>query len=365
MKKKKVPFSIKLLIAMAIYAVVFVCAAWFGFSWFWDYIAEYEASRPQNAIEAYMDELNAARIQAYCKPMVDSIDHNIQSVDECNAVIAGALSGGITYARKLSECDDTTMVYMLMSDGKTIGKVTFTAKTVTEHEFPIWSLASETFDMSHLIGQGASVTVPENYHVYAGTVLLTEKYVTQRDILFESVKDYYEDYDLPTKVTYTVEPILGDVTLTVRDPQGNEVTPKDLLDEHHILNSCTAEELEDINSFLDDFLSRYVAYTTNVNLERYDNYDRLKPYLLEGSALQQRMYDALSGLKWVKDRKAKLLHVDPESIIPTGDGHLLCRISYTIQANDKNNQPVEETYAIELVIAQTAEGLKAQSMYSE
>ena len=57
-KHKKKSF-LKFGIGMAIYAIVFLIAAAIGLSKFWDYIAAYEASRPENTMNAYMQQVDA------------------------------------------------------------------------------------------------------------------------------------------------------------------------------------------------------------------------------------------------------------------------------------------------------------------
>ncbi len=365
MKKKKFPYGLKLLIVMAVYALVFVCAGYFGFCWFWDYMDGYEASRPEVAIDAYMNALDSQHIQEHCQPLVDSIDRNLQSEEECYTVIDTALKSGFTCAKKVNECTDDTLVYMILSGGKTIGKVTMTAQQPDEHGFTPWKVTKEEFDLSFLMGQGTSITVPHNYPVYANGHPLNQEYVTESNIPYTLLKNYYDTYALPYKVTYTVPAILGDITLTATDPAGNPMTEDTLNQESVILNSCTPEQIAAVDSFIPQFLDRYVAYTANNGTDREGNYARLSKYLLKDSSLQERMLEALGGLKWVKDRNASVIKLDISSRIPTMDGHYLCTLSYTIKAAGKNDAAVEETYTVDLVLIETEDGLKAKTMYIE
>ena len=364
MKKKRIHFGIKLMIAMTVYALIFVFVAWQGFNWFWDFIDAYEKSRPQTTIDAYMETLDVSRVQDHCSELIAGIDHNIQSEDACLEKIADALKGGISFAKKLNECNDTTTVYMLLSGGKTIGKVTMTAQPADKFGFTPWVVTGESFDLSFLVGKGDSITVPHDYAVYANGTLLGSDYITETDIQYALLKDFYDSYPLPHMVTYQVDAILGDLTLTVSNPAGETVTAEAWADEAVLLNSCTPEQIGEIDGFIDEFLTKYVEYTSNKNKARYDNYQKLSQYLLEGSSLQERMQNALDGLKWVPDRKAHVYSVEIHQRIPFLDGRILCDLTYIVDSYTNNNQPVREELTIQLILSPTENGLKAETMFS-
>ena len=96
-----------------------------------------------------------------------------------------------------------------MSGGKTVGKVTLSAKQADAYGFTPWEVISESFDFSFLIGTGTKLTVPEHYPVYVNGTCLTEEDIVESGIQFALVKDFYAQYSLPTFVTYEVDPILG------------------------------------------------------------------------------------------------------------------------------------------------------------
>ncbi len=364
-KPKKSRFWLILSLCMLVYAIVFICVAYQGFSWFWDFIEAYERSRPQTTIDAYMDQLDTEQVQNGSAELIASIDHNIQSEEDCRLAIADALSGGISYARKLNECNDTTMVYMLLSGGKTIGRVTLSARAADAFGFTPWVVSDESFDMSFLIGQGASITVPEEYPVFANGTQLSSDYITESDIPYSLLEDYYEEYELPSMVTYTVAPILGTVELEVTDPNLNPVTEKAWADQEAFLSNCSDVQKKAVTDFTGEFILAYVNYTTNSGgLSRYDNYAKLSKYLVEGSSLQKRMKEALDGLMWVTSRQAEILSVSVDRCIHTLDGYYLCNITYSARSITYGGVKVDETFQIQLILTETAQGLRAETMHS-
>ncbi len=361
-KQKKLPYGLKLTIAMSIYAVVFVCVAYFGFTWFWDYIDAYEKSRPLTTMEGYMAQLDAWDVVDGSQDLIDTIDHNIQSEDACREAIANALSGGFSYARKLNECNDATTVYMLMSGGKTVGKVTLSAQAADKFGFTPWVVTSQSFDMSFLIGEGTSVTVPSDFPVYVNGTMLTEEYRTETGIHYPLLEEFYEEFDLPYMVSYQVDAILGDLEVTVTDAQGNPVTPELWADEEAFLSSCTQEQLQQVTRFSEDFLLAYVNYTTNTGGTRFENYDKVTPYLLEGSVLQERVKKALDGLMWVTSRNAEILSINLDRCIPTLDGHMICDLTYEVNSMTIGGVRVDETFRVQIILTQTENGYKAAAM---
>lgn len=360
-RRKQIPYAIKVLIAAILYAGVFAVAVMFGLSKFWDYIAAYEQSRSQNTIDAYMAQLTVSHMQDSAADLIASIDHNIQSEDACRQKIADSLSGGVTCARKLSECSDNQQVYMLLSGGKTIGKVTLTAQEADEFGFAPWEVTAETFDFSFLIGTGTKLTVPHNYPVYVNGTCLSSDYITESGMHFQLIEDFYETYSLPTMVTYEVAPILGELDVSVTDPQGNSVTQQEALDEVLVLNNCTESEIAELNSLVEGFIDTYVRYTSNADEDLQGNLDRLLTNILPDSALAQRMKDAKHGLRWMGDQHAKILSVTTHHRIHFLDGHYLYDVTYEFETNyrGKVNTTIEN---LKLIITPTESGLKVERM---
>ncbi len=361
-QKKKLPYSLKLTVILSVYAAVFVCVGYFGFSWFWDYIQAYENSRPAVVIEAYVEQFDPQDAVISSQTMISDIDHNIQNKEQCVEAVKNAVSGGISYARNLKECTDTTTVYMLLSNGKTVGKATLIAQEADEFGFTPWTLGDVTFDFSFLIGEGTSVTVPSDYTVYVNGVQLSQDYITETNIYYEFLEEYYDRYALPYMVTYSVEPILGDLEVTVADPHGNPVTPEAWADPVAFLSTATDTQLAEIKSFSRKFIVAYVNYTTNSGgADRHENYATILPYLVPNTPLRDRIDKALDGLSWVSPRQAEVHSVNIDQCIPTQDGYMLCTVTYRFSAINITYDRDETTITAQLVLKDTGNGYKVES----
>ena len=360
-KRKKLPYAVKMLIAVVLYGSIVAVAVFFGLSKFWDWAAAYENTRPQNTIDAYMDQLTVSHMQDSASGLIASIDHNIQTEAQCRQKIADALQGGIIYARKLSECNDQQQVYMLMSGGKTVGKVVLTAQQANEFGYTPWVVTSESFDFSFLIGTGTQVTVPAHYLVYVNGTCLNEDYIVEQGMQFQLVKDFYEEYKLPTMVTYAVEPILGALDVVITDADGNVVTPEEALDEVAVLNNCSEAEIAQLDTLAEEYIRSYVRYTSNADEDLDGNLDQLLKNILSGSALAQRMKDAKHGLRWIGDQKATILSITTHHRIRFLDGYYLFDVTYEYETNYRGKVSTT-TENIKLIILPTDNGLKVERM---
>lgn len=360
-ESKKLPYLTKLLIAMGIYAGVFIALAAFGLTQFWGYMDAYEHSQSRNAIDSYIAQLDASHIQTYAEDLIASVDHNIQSEEDCRQVLDTALRGGVTYARKLSECTDDKMVYMLMSNGKTIGKVILAAQETDAYGFISWRVQEESFDFSCLLGKSTSVTVPQDYSVTANGHLLGETYIVNRDTPFELLKDFYNDYTLPCLVTYEVPPVLGDVQVVITDPDGNTVTPEDAVNEALVLNNCTDTEAETLDTFAANYIGSYVRFSTNANEALQENYNDLLSYIVPGSALADRMYDALGGMKWVKNQTAQITSTAVHHRIRLPEDYYLYDLTYEVKIVHYG-EATTVSNNVRLILKQEESGLKVERM---
>lgn len=359
---RKKTYSQKMLKTIAIYAAIFLVIAVIGLVIFWNYMDAYEKSQPKNVIDAYLYNLDEAHIQDLTRDFIQSVNHNVQSDEDCLEIIADSIKDGVTYARKMSECTDDKMVYMLMSDGNTIGKVVLTAQGKGSFGFANWVVTEESFDFSHLLNDGVTLEVPEHYKVYADGKLVSQKCIVQRDTPIEVLKDFYADYDtLPYMVTYEVGPYLGEVEITITDAEDNPVTQEQAKDLAFILDNCSGAETDTLDHLVSGFIDSYVRFSTNANGALDANYADILTYIVPESALAQRMEDALNGLKWVNNQEAEILSKEVHYRTRLAGGLYLYDISYEVKVTHQGNTTTT-TENVRFLLSQTTEGLKVERM---
>ena len=363
MAKRKKRSLWRFILGMEIYALLFLGAAAWGLHSLWGYMEAYERSRPHIALDAYMETLTAEYVCDASWELIAKIDHTLQSEENCRQVIRDSLSGGITCAKKSAECTPDKQVYVLRSGGKVIGTMEMERQGEAVHGFIPWAVTGDSFDLSFLLTDPVSVTVPSEYPVYAGGNPLTEAHITQSGIPYDLLGEFYGDYALPTMTTYTAGPFLGEVRLSVTDPEGTAVFIDETTDVNTFLDNCTSEEQAQLDTVITGFIRSYVDFTTCAGNDSEANYRRLVPYMIPGGELAKRMHAALDGLQWVSDRGAELSALTVSQCVNIGGGRYLCDVTYTVDTRDYTGQ-VQTTSRVKLIFLQTEDGLKAETMLS-
>lgn len=347
---------------MLIYAVVYLIVAAVGLAVFWNFIDAYEHSRPKNTIDAYVAALTPADM--CCKSLEADVqaDLNLQSAEERSAIITASVSERVTYARKGSESTDARQVYVLRSGKQIIGEVVITAQEPDIYGFTEWEVSEDSFDFSYLMGQPLSVTVPENFTVSVNGHVLDESYITENGVAYPALEEFYEDYELPTMVTYTADAYLGQLEMTVADETGQPVAITQETDRNAFLDNCTEEEKEQVESFMGDFLESYVIFTGSSNQAASANYQRLrKNFLIPDSELAQRLYTALDGLAYAQSYGDKLETVEIHRVSRIDDTHYFCDATYCVSTYGRAGK-VQTTNNMKVMLLVTDSGLRVEAM---
>ena len=279
-------------------------------------------------------------------------------------MILDFLSGGITHARKSSECTETRAVYVLRSGGKVIGQVELTPQGEARYGFTPWAVSQDSFDLSFLVGNTDTITVDHSMQVYAGEALLDDRYVTETGLHYNAVEDFYGELELPYKLTYTAGPILGETVLHAVDTTGKavEITEESDLDPY--LNNCAPSVHEELDAFNREFVDRYVRYLTSRRETRWDNYNQLLPLLVEGSDLESRVSSAYEGLEFGQSRSDTIVSFASNHIIDLKNETYLCDVTYEVDTLGRDGELHRSVNNAWLFLVRTGDGLKAERLLS-
>ena len=357
----KKPFRWGFAIFALVYALLILAAGYFALSYLWDYAAAYEMSRPYHAIDAYMEALTPDYISDRSEDLINAIDHHIQSEEACRAVIANAVSGGVTYAKKASECTEDKMVYVLRTGNRVIGRVELVTQGESVMGFTPWAVASDSYDLSYLLTDTVSVTVPESFRVSVNGAQLTEAYRTEEGIRFSYLEDFYEDYTLPTIVSYTAGPCLGEISLTVENADGAPVVIDDTTDLNSFLDNCTPETVARLDSFMNDFVKSYIRFTNSSADVARLNYNMLMGIVRSGSPLAKRCKDALGALRYGASQRYKIKSVAINWCTDIGDGRYLCDVTYVVDIR-VSGEMVENIFNMKIVVVEQEGTLLAETL---
>lgn len=347
---------------MFLYAAAFLGAAFYGLKYLWNYLDAYEQSRPKLALNAYMENLTDEHIAEMGMAVTEQVDMNLQSEEECRQIILDAISSGVDYAKKSTECTDTRLVYVLRSNGTVIGEFAIESGATDEYGFTPWSFAEESFDFSFLVwNDTVSMTVPSDYSVSVNGHVLGSEYIIEDNIRYEEVEAYYEDYDMPYKVTYEAGPFLGELEMTAADPEGNPVTFDENTDWSQFYLNCTEEESQALTDFTAEFVERYVDFTGSNKNTRYGTYNKLIEYVVADSDLASRLKAAIEGLQFGQSQGDEVVSITTHLQLNLGDGKYMCDVTYEVDTTGKEGV-VRTTTSAKLTIVETDDGLKLESM---
>ena len=348
---------------MGIYAAIFLIAVAFGLNYLYRYLQSYEQSLPYNTTDAYLQALTPDYICQKASDVLEKVDSSIQTEQEALAVMKEALSEPITFFKRVKDSTDTKLVYTLRCGKQTIGSFEIEPASEDNQGFYAWVVTKESFDLSYLLQDGFSVTVPHDATVSVNGKQLNEQHITESGILYSTLKDFYNDYSgLPTMTTYTVGQYLGTATTEVKNASGNLIEPNE--DQVIYTDNCTDEEKTALDSIANNFLTAYIHFTSQTNNDINGNLQRACNHTVSGGSLEKRLRDAARGLNWVTDRHVVIKSIDIGQYVSIGNGKYICKVTYLVDTNDITGS-VESESNFSMVFTQTASGLKAEAMISD
>ena len=350
-------------VGMVIYAVIFLALTAVGLKFFWDFIEAYEQSRPKNTANAYLEALTVEKMCAGAEPWFSQLDHSIQSEEACIGIIRDSMGEDITYAKKAGECTDTRQILVLRCGKQVIGQMTMDAVETDKYGFSRWEVTDAEFDFSYLEGKPVSVTVPQAYTVSINGRVLDESYITESGIHYALLEEFYDQYTLPTMVTYQADRFLGALSLEVSDPDGNPVSIGEDTDRNALLDNCTEAEQEELKKLTEGFLEKYVQYCSSANGSITRNYYQLKAYLVPDGVLAQRLLSAIDGLQWAQSYSDRIHSVQIHHYVRLDAQRYLCDATYVVDTYGLKGL-VQTTNHIKIIAVQTESGLRVEAMTS-
>ena len=358
-KRRFWPFAL----FMAIYALIFLGFLNWGLQKFYQYLTAYEDSRPKHVLTAYMDNLTAEHVCDLSAAVIDQVDHNLQSEEQCRDYILRALSKEFSYAKKTGKSTETKHIYAIRSGQQVIGEFTMEVVRKDEYGFAYWEVTEEVFDMSYLIGKTVSMVAPDHYTVSVNGIVLDSSYIVGDPIQYEALKPFYGDYSLPVMVTYQAGPILGDFEMITTDTDGNVFVLEEAGDLSKLAQNCTAEQIGQLDAFVDTFLKIYVKYMSSANKSAEGNLYELLQYVVYNSDFYSRMIGALAGQLVTQSRGDTIRTVTNNYFFRLEEGCYACDVTYTVDTVGHQGL-VTTTNNIRIIVVETDRGLRVLTVYN-
>ena len=311
MARKKKRGALVYTLLLTVYTLALVVAAGYGLTLVWNYAEAYEKARPDNTMNAYMDNLRRNLWNDSVEQTIESMPHEVQSTEECKEIVKVMLSDELSYTRLPGGANGETEVsYDLLCGGKRFGKVSLIRDPSVKakkssinipllgdvlSEQAAWIVEHEEFDFNGLYST-VKVTVPETYGVSLNGVKLGEEYIVERDIPSDVMKDYYDQYpNLPRKVTYQYDNAFGELTPVVLDESGKEAVIDASKDDSQYIQPVDEAILGRLTEFAIPFADAYLAYSAGVSDPMYA-YSKVAPFIELGGDLDLRLKQAMDGM---------------------------------------------------------------------
>ena len=278
----------------------------------WAYASVYYETQVEPVIESYVANLRENLWDDSIAETVEAMPHPVQSNEEVRELVREILTTDeIGYAEKTGAVKSDSITYYLLCGENAFGEVTVvqdTSRNLVENvslppvvvgalakmgvaiipELYPWKVANESFDFSGLYSS-VTVTVPENYRVTLNGNTLGEEYIVERDIHFDNLEQYYYRYDnLPTKVTYKFDQLMGHVEPVIYDDAGNEFIYDPEKDDSQYMTPVDDATMERIRTHIDGFSDAYLHLSASTG-DPVGPYNELLNYIEPGSEMDNTL----------------------------------------------------------------------------
>lgn len=363
-------------ISLIIYIVLLSAAAVLALRGLWVFAVQYEASQPEPVVEEYVAGLNADLFDAGAAETISAMPHEVQTDEEVQAAVSELLNGEITYQRTTGGDSDNN-VYALLCNESSFGKVYLTKDSSKSSSFSIygitldlpfdlrpWVVDKEEFDFTGLY-TSVEVTIPESYTVQLNGHTLSSDYIIESGIHYDCLEEYYSiNPNLPTKVTYRFDNIIGTIEPVIYDEGGNPYTVDPEQDDSQYINPCDDATLTRITAFMDDFIPVYCKYTSAIYGQYSSSYyEELKQqYLVAGSDLDKRLYQALDGYGWAHTNSFKFNGYTLDNAVDLGEGYYVCYVTTDTTYSTTALGEQSDTNSLNVLILDSDGEIRAVSM---
>ena len=346
---------------LAIYALVLLLLGAAALAVFYHYMDLYEQTRPAKIARDYVQSLTVDDLMEKDEALLSSLDSHIQSREEVRAFLSEALPE-LSYARHFDGSDQEGYVYALEYQGELVGRFTLTETGQESMGLAQLRVSQVSFDWSPFCHE-AEFVVPEDYTVSCNGVVLDESYITQTGVHYSLLEEFYDGrYELPTLVSYRSGRYIGDVETAVLDENGQVLDPA-VVGEKLYADNCTYDEKEAITAFTEEYISRYVQYSSSAQIWAIVGYYRVIELVVPNSDLSSRLEQAIPGLGYASSKSDEIQSITIHEIMNVGNGYYVCDVTYLVETLGQADY-VTTTNNAKLVLVQTPYGFLVDAQVS-
>lgn len=315
---------------LLLYIFVLGAGIFYGLGKAWIFAEEYEEAIPSKVMDAYIADLNENLFDESVMQTIESMPHDYQTNEEVAALVQEMFSSELTYARTIGGDGENTIVYAVLCEDYPIGRVTTVRdqSRAAETEFGNlpWMIQREEFDFSGLYSS-MQITVPQSYSVAINGRFLGADNLVETNIPYDVLAPYYKDHpNLPTKVTYRAEHLLGHVEPVIYDDLGNVTTIDPKRDDSQFIRPLDASIMARLEAFALGFSDPYLSYSSNV-VNPDVGYANILPFLYPNGELAERLKLTKDGYQWAHTTSYRFEGAQLVNAVSLGDGYYSIEIS--------------------------------------
>lgn len=337
----------KFRVGMALYICIFFLGTLYGMHILWNYLAEYEKSRPEHTIDAYVTHLPS---DFYSQMTQQSLGTAELTPYETTDTIMKSLgnteqeSASYSWGRKGDTYTDFAPDYYIRYGGAAIAHVVLNKEGETDRfGFPVWHAAEPVslievsaepeYDITVTAPQGAAVSI-NGTDVPAASM----QEGTSGVVLDEAALQITAQ---PAAESFTLSGLYAAPAVTATDAAGNVLTLAEAPDEkakhqeYVFLPADTQSPAEELTNRITDLTKAYIKYMINDRSDGKDTWGNLyylQNYLVNGSSANEMLRSIVYDVSWNnqyisrEDKVFEIRHIKMYS-----DTVCTCQVHFEIQ----------------------------------
>ena len=366
MKKRNLSGSLAYTFFLLVYIAVVGAIIFFVLGKVWIYAEEYENAMPSKVMDVYIADLNENLFDESIARTISSMPHPFQSDEEVLRLVQEMFSSELTYMRSVGGDGENTLIYAILCEGNAFGTaylVRDTSKQVEFGNYP-WRLEREEFDFTGLY-TSQELTAPASYTVVLNGITLGAEHIKQSGIHYDVLEEYYKDFpNLPTKVTYHVDHVLGHLEPQVYDDQGNPTVLDPTRNDSQYIRPIDEGTYAQLNAFVQGFVDPYLRYSSNV-VDPQSGYAAVEPYLYPNGELAARLKLTMDGYGWAHTTSYSFEGAQLVNAIALGDGYYSLDVNAQTVITYPNkgvNGTVRDNNGLRILVVEYMGGIRALSV---
>ena len=234
-----------------------------GYIILWNALSSYEKTVPTNLIKPIVNEISKRDFNRILNSS-DLIINEFETVEEFKEILNDNIgSGKITYTRQ-AVSDESINVYNIKADNKDLISVTI-KKDSKKSKFGFTTYKVDKISACSKPDNKVVIQAPSDAKVTLNGKLISEKYITKKDIKIEELEFVPDEIKKPSMVRYEITGLFKEGSVKATGSNGNEliVNKDETSSEYTIIQTGSAEEAKKHDELIKNVALSFGKYVTN------------------------------------------------------------------------------------------------------